>query len=328
MSDSQIESKQLPITIQRGRHSKEHPYVMISKEMLRDKDLSPKAKGFLCYLLSLPDTWKIYPRQLASELGIGRDQVYSVLSELLRVGYAYKTETRVENGRFSTVVYEFYEDRLPEEQRFKEKIPVSGTPDKGKPDTGNPYPGNPDTVNPDTETPPLVNIYYTEDKEREDRKKDITPPIPPQNSAAPKPAEAGDENLDSSSKKKKKLNKEDFSPEIREFTQKMLDSLKRAKPDCLLPNNLVPMMTAVDFMLRLDKRDPIKLMDVFNWALADSFWSGKMFKPNPADYLRKQFDSLDKSMNPPFCQKERKFAPSSDDARALETMRKFSEGAI
>ena len=155
-----------------------------------------------------------------------------------------------------------------------------------------------------------------------------TPPIPPQNSAEPKQAEACDVDSLSFPKKEKIKPPKEFSVQVQEFTQQMLDSLKRTKPDCRIPNNLVPMMTAVDFMLRLDKRDPIKLMDVFNWALADWFWNPKMFKPNPAEYLRKQFDQLDQAMNAPPPPKERKFAPSSDDARAFEIMRKCSEDAL
>ncbi len=55
-------------------------------------------------------------------------------------------------------------------------------------------------------------------------------------------------------------------------------------------------MTHVDFLLRLDKRDAELLISVFSWALADSFWCDKMYKPNPAEYLRKQFDQLEMKM--------------------------------
>jgi len=147
------------ITIQRGKHDKEHPYVMISKKMLRDKDLKPNAKGVLCYLLSLPDNFQVHPRQVAQSMGIGKDQIYTILKELLKLGYAFKRQIIDKNGCFRNVIYEFYEERLPEEERFKENITVSG---------------NPDTVNPDTETQTLKNTYS-----KEERKKEEPPLTPP-----------------------------------------------------------------------------------------------------------------------------------------------------
>ena len=92
MSNSNLSVNQLSVTIQRGKHNRENPYVMISKKMLNDKDLSPKSKGVLCYLLSLPDNWQAHPRQVADALGIGKEQIYTILKELIKTGYALKKE--------------------------------------------------------------------------------------------------------------------------------------------------------------------------------------------------------------------------------------------
>ena len=110
----------------------------------------------------------------------------------------------------------------------------------------------------------------------------------------------------------------------------MINSLTRTKPDYVPPKNLSAMLTEVDFLLRLDKREPQKAMDVFNWALSDSFWADKMFKPNPAKYLREKFDQLEMKMNakPDTPKRERRFAVSSNDQAALEIMEKMNESAL
>ena len=261
------------VTIQRGRHDKEHPYVQISRKMLRDPSLSPKAKGVLCYLLSLPNNWKAHPKHVAMSMGVSKDQIYTVLKELIAEGYATRTESKGEKGKFGNVRYDFYEEKLEKPQVLKEKSTVSGFPD---------------TDNPDTGKPPLRN---KESKENRHEESSSSLKVPEE----PMPAEAGEMEKDKSSKPKRE--KPDFSPKIREVGNQMINSLTRTKEDYVPPKNLTAFLTEVDFILRLDKRDPVKILDVFNWALADSFWADKMFKPNPAKYLREKFDQLEMKMN-------------------------------
>ena len=89
---------------QRCVHDRKNPYVMISREMAQDKSISPKAKGVLLYLLSLPPDWKIYHSQLQDGLGVGEDYVNSAMQELLDQGYAERTRERV-NGTFQPYNY-------------------------------------------------------------------------------------------------------------------------------------------------------------------------------------------------------------------------------
>lgn len=136
------------------------------------------------------------------------------------------------------------------------------------------------------------NATYIETKEEI---KEDTPPIPPQ---VPKPVNAANAaEMESSLSSKSKREKSDFPPKVRELGNQMINSLTRIKADYVPPKNLTAFLTEVDFILRLDKRDPVKVLDVFNWALADSFWADKMFKPNPAKYLREKFDQLEMKMN-------------------------------
>lgn len=143
-------------------------------------------------------------------------------------------------------------------------------------------------------------------------------------------AKAAEEILKESSKDKPKRTRtpSEFSPKVKEIGDKMINALVRNKPNYVPPRNLAPFLTHVDYLLRLDKRDPVLLIDVFSWAIADSFWCDKMYKPNPAEYLRKQFDQLEMKMNAKPAPKERKFAPSSNDARGLEKMLEWEKGAL
>jgi hypothetical protein len=143
MHDCNVTNEALPvneslgITIQRGKHDKENPYVLISRKMLRDPSISPKAKGTLCYLLLLPDNWKAHPRHVAMAMGVGKDQIYNILKELIIAGYATKTESKDEKGKYRHVLYEFYEEKLDLPQIYKEKSTVSGNPDTGFTDPEN-----------------------------------------------------------------------------------------------------------------------------------------------------------------------------------------------
>lgn len=128
-------------TFERCSHDRKNPYVMISREMAQDKSISPKAKGVLLYILSLPDDWKIYHSQLQEGLGIGEDYLNSAIEELINAGYAERTREKVK-GMFQPYRYKIRE--------FK-KFP----PDREN-RTGSSGPENPDLYinNRDIKNPP------------------------------------------------------------------------------------------------------------------------------------------------------------------------------
>lgn len=95
-------------TFERCEHDRENPYVMISREMAQDKSISPKAKGVLLYLLSLPRDWRIYHSQLQDGLGVGEDYINSAMDELIANGYAERTRERVK-GIFQPYKYKIRE---------------------------------------------------------------------------------------------------------------------------------------------------------------------------------------------------------------------------
>jgi len=279
MSKEEFDVKQeMKTTIQRGKHDKEHPYVYISKSMLRDKSLSPRDKGALCYLLSLPDNWVTHPRQVAQSLGISKNQMYSILKELIKHGYATKKDNRSDDGRFSSVSYLFYEEKLAVPQDFKEKSTVSQKPDTGIRDL---------------ENGTLQNTDSTENISKELN----TPPIPPQipkEEAKAIAADAAEEILNNSPNEKIKRTKIpiEFSSEVKELAAQMVKVLHEANPHWLIPKNLHPLMAQLEVMISNEKREPKTILDVFMWAVCDSFWMDKLCKPNPAKYLRDQFGQL------------------------------------
>jgi len=126
---------------------------------------------------------------------------------------------------------------------------------------------------------------------------------------------------------KKKFSKE-FPDEIRDVAEALIAEVLKAKPNYAVPKDLESVMTHVDYMLRLDGRDPHKIIDILRWALADDFWRSNMFRPNVAKYLREKYDTFEEKMIIKPKQKDRRFAASSDNERAKKIMDDFSKGAI
>ena len=106
--------------------NKENPYLIMNKTGLNDKNLSLKAKGLLCYFLSLPDDWKIYESELISHHKDGRDSIRGAIKELLDNGYIERESQRSDKGKFKGYDYIVYE------------ISRSGLSEAGKPISDNP----------------------------------------------------------------------------------------------------------------------------------------------------------------------------------------------
>ena len=109
-------------------------YTVIDNTIFRDKELSNKALGMLCRMLSLPDGWEFSVMGLAALSNDGKSAVMSQLDELEELGYLMRTQVR-DKGKMAGVEY------IVSETRMSEK----------------PYTDFPHTVNPHTENPPLSN---------------------------------------------------------------------------------------------------------------------------------------------------------------------------
>ena len=104
-------------TFKRCAHSKRRPFVVIDRQMFHDKSISPKAKGVLGFLLTLPDDWVIHHGQICDALNIGKDYLNSAMDELIEGGYAKRSRETIK-GQFTPYTYEFSElkEFLPERE--------------------------------------------------------------------------------------------------------------------------------------------------------------------------------------------------------------------
>ena len=116
------------------RKEKRSNYTAIDNAIFRNYDLSLKAKGLLCQMLSLPDGWQFSVEGLTRLSTDGKSAVTSALNELQEAGYFYREQSR-NNGKMSSAVY------VISEVPFAEK----------------PSAENPSTEKPMTENPPQLN---------------------------------------------------------------------------------------------------------------------------------------------------------------------------
>ena len=98
--------------------NKDNPYVMLNKGFLNDPNLSFREKGILAYLLSKPDDWKVYQKELEKASTEGRESIRAAIKNLLYSGYLKRHLRKGERGRFSGWDYEVYE--VPQKQEKEE----------------------------------------------------------------------------------------------------------------------------------------------------------------------------------------------------------------
>ena len=117
------------------RVNKGKNFSIVSNKVLRDTELSIKARFILVFCLSLSDTWEYSIKGLAKVIGAGTDAISSGLKELEARGYLERRTARDERGRMRSTEYILHEN------------PINGTPKRE----------NPCTDNPVTEKPPQIN---------------------------------------------------------------------------------------------------------------------------------------------------------------------------
>ena len=93
------------------RVNKENNFTVISNAVFMNYDLSYKAKGLLCQMLSLPDGWSFSIEGLTRLASDGKSSVMSALNELKEAGYFYRVQLR-EGNRISGVEYVISETKL------------------------------------------------------------------------------------------------------------------------------------------------------------------------------------------------------------------------
>lgn len=131
-------------------HKRETPFVQIDKTCLMDTNLSWKAKGLLCYLLSLPNDWRLYLKELVKHSSDGMTATRSAIAELVQYGYMVKQITKGESGRFSGYEYIVYE--IPQE------IPSAESPELENLKSDEPSAESPELENLKSENPKSENL--------------------------------------------------------------------------------------------------------------------------------------------------------------------------
>ena len=161
------------------RIEKTRDYTVMSNHHLKDRTLTPKSKGLLSMMLSLPDEWNYTTRGLAAICREGVDSIGAALKELETHGYIRRTQLRDEKGKITDTEYVIYETPQCELQ----SNPGTPSPDTAKPYTEKPDMGIPDTVKPCTENPAQLN---TNQVKTDLSSTEISNPIP---SSPPTPRE-------------------------------------------------------------------------------------------------------------------------------------------
>nr|DAH96710.1 MAG TPA: Dna polymerase B [Caudoviricetes sp.] len=86
------------------RKERKENYTCISNDVFKS-DLSLKARGMLCTMLSLPDDWEFSENGLQAILRDGQTSIRSAIKELEGAGFLSRTRERDESGRMGKCVW-------------------------------------------------------------------------------------------------------------------------------------------------------------------------------------------------------------------------------
>ncbi len=116
-------------------HREEHneSYTVIDNAVLQNINLSWEARGFLCYLLSLPNDWSFTVRGIVKQTGCSKSVVLRLMDELKTAGYIKLERKQDKQGRFTQSTWHIYETpydhHLPEKRNtVKTEHGIYGTP--------------------------------------------------------------------------------------------------------------------------------------------------------------------------------------------------------
>lgn len=113
------------------RKVKKTDYTIIDNNIFRNKQLTLKAKGMICTMLSLPDNWNYSEEGLVSLSNDGISSIRSTIKELMQYGYLVRTRNRDEKGILRDYVYTIYEE--PNLENVKQVEPTLEKPKVEKP---------------------------------------------------------------------------------------------------------------------------------------------------------------------------------------------------
>ena len=101
-------------------------FTTINNEFIFNKEMSLKAKGLLCHLLALPESWDLYVEEVEKWHKDGKKAIYSAFKELSQLGYVERSTQR-EKGKIVKWDYVVYEKPLSQKVEV-EKLQVENEP--------------------------------------------------------------------------------------------------------------------------------------------------------------------------------------------------------
>lgn len=92
-------------------HREEHSesYTVIDNAVLQNVNLSFEARGFLAYLLSLPNDWSFTVRGIVKQTGVSKSVILRLVDELKTAGYIKLERKQDKQGRFTQSSWHIYE---------------------------------------------------------------------------------------------------------------------------------------------------------------------------------------------------------------------------
>lgn len=105
-----------------------NPYVHLDKTCLEDPRLTFRAKGLHAYLLSKPDNWRVYLKEIAQHTKEQYTALSTAMDELLRHHYAIRYQVRQPDGKiagYETVVFETPDDAASYAEFYDLELPKS-----------------------------------------------------------------------------------------------------------------------------------------------------------------------------------------------------------
>ena len=91
------------------RHKSEK-FVTISNEIMREKDVSLKAKGLYALVMSLPDNWDFTLKGICAISKENYTAINNAIKELIDAGYCTRERIK-ENGKYVGCVYNFFDSK-------------------------------------------------------------------------------------------------------------------------------------------------------------------------------------------------------------------------
>lgn len=146
-------------------------FLVVKKTCLQDAELSWGAKGLHSYLMGMHHDWRVCVRDLVNHATNGRDAVRSLLNELKNKGFITVEHDRDNTtGRFGQYDYVVHELPILESTEETQQPNHHGhySPEPGNPSVVKiPEPGNPALVDAAPANPPLINIKYNKQQEKQ-----------------------------------------------------------------------------------------------------------------------------------------------------------------